>query len=427
MSNQPYKTFIELHLIQNFSPANLNRDDTGSPKDCEFGGYRRARISSQALKRAIRNHPRFTAMTGVDNGTRSKWLTRPIVEALTEQHGKDKPEATEVAKVFVENYAAKLDSQEPKKTSYLVFFSPSEVEQITSNLLENWQVFTGFCQEEERLKEAKEAAKKAGKKAKETNSFSKPVKSIVDTMVKNMSKRTSAPDIALFGRMLASKPELNIDAACQVSHAISTHRVTMEMDYYTAVDELLQDEEAGAGMVGFTGFNSACFYRYVRVDWQQLRKNLGWQEESNGKNADERSAIIQANAEATDLAERTVTAFLRSAIDAIPTGKQNAFAAQNPTSFALAVVRQDGMSWNLANAFETPVPSQKGDGYVSESIARLDTLWGALTRFYDDAAVTALSAYSAERQPTELAHLEAAKKPTVSTWLEPITQAVGEG
>ena len=406
MSTQTYKTFVELHLIQNFSPANLNRDDTGSPKDCEFGGYRRARISSQALKRTIRKHPRFAAMTEVDNGTRSKWLTRPIVKALKEQHGKDENEATEVAKVFVENYAAKLDSQEPRKTSVLVFFSPSEVEQITSILLENWSEFIGYCQEEERIKEAKEAAKKQKKKIKETNSFAKPVKAIANKLVKSMSKRTSAPDIALFGRMLASKTELNIDAACQVSHAISTHRVTMEMDYYTAVDELLQDEEAGAGMVGFTGFNSACFYRYARIDWQQLIDNL---------DSD------------TELAQSTVAAFLRSAIDAIPTGKQNAFAAQNPTSFALAVVRRDGMCWNLANAFETPVQPKKGDGYVGESIAKLDVLWGALADFYDDKDVTALSAYSTEINPTGLAHLETVKQTTVSDWLKPIKQAIKEG
>lgn len=406
MSTKPFKTFVELHLIQNFSPSNLNRDDTGSPKDCEFGGYRRARISSQALKRPIRKHPRFEKMTEVDNGTRSKWLTRPIVEALKEQHRKNENEANAVAKVFVENYAAGLDSRNPEKTSYLVFFSSSEVEQITLNLLENWEVFTNFCQEEERIKEAQQATQKAGKKSKDTNSFAKPVKDIANKLVKSMSKRTSAPDIALFGRMLASKPELNIDAASQVSHAISTHRITMEMDYYTAVDELPQDEEAGASMVGFTGFNSACFYRYCRIDWQQLVKNLDNDPE---------------------LAQRTVAAFLRSAIDAIPTGKQNAFAAQNPTSFALAVVRRDGMCWNLANAFETPIQPKKGDGYVSESIAKLDALWGALVGFYDDAEVTALSAFSAEINPTPLAHLESAKQPTVSEWLDPIKRAIKEG
>jgi len=404
MSTQPYKTFIELHLLQNFPPANLNRDDTGSPKDCEFGGYRRARISSQALKRAVRNHPRFAEMTGVDNGTRSKWLTRPIVKALKEQHNKDENEAVEIAKVFVENYAAGLDSRNPQKTSVLVFFSPFEVEQITASLIENWELFSNFIQDEERNKAAKDAAKKAGKKASETNNFVKPVKAIVDKLIKNMKERTSAPDIALFGRMLASSKELNIDAACQVSHAISTHRVTMEMDYYTAVDELLQDEESGAGMVGFTGFNSACFYRYCRIDWQQLVKNLGGED--------------------TELARRTVAAFLRSAIEAIPTGKQNAFAAQNPTSFALAVVRRDGMCWNLANAFETPIQPKKGDGYISESIARLDSLWGALSGFYDDTDVVALSAYSAEINPTPLTHLKDARKTTVSEWLKPIKEAV---
>lgn len=406
MSTKTYKTFIELHLIQNFSPANLNRDDTGSPKDCEFGGYRRARISSQALKRAIRKHPRFAAMTEVDNGTRSKWLTRPIVEALTEKHGKNMDEAVGVTKAFVENYASGLDSRNPEKTSVLVFFSPSEVEQITSKLLENWETFTNYCQEEERLKEAQEAAKKAGKKPKDTNSFAKPVKDIANKLVKSMSKRTSAPDIALFGRMLASSTELNIDAACQVSHAISTHPVTMEMDYYTAVDELLQEEETGAGMVGFTGFNSACFYRYCRIDWQQLVKNLD---------------------NDIELAQRTAAAFLRSAIDAIPTGKQNAFAAQNPASFALAVVRRDGMCWNLANAFETPIRPKKGEGYVGESIVKLDALWGALVGFYDDADVTALSAYSAEINANPLTYLESTKQSTVSKWLDPIQQAIKEG
>jgi CRISPR system Cascade subunit CasC len=402
MSSQTYKTFIELHLIQNFSPANLNRDDTGSPKDCEFGGHRRARISSQALKRAIRNHPRFAAMTGVDNGIRSKWLTRPIVETLTKQHEKDTEQALDVATAFVGSYAAKMDQKKPDQTSVLVFFTGSEVEQIVTTLLENWEAVVD---------------EKEGKKV---------IAKLATGMVKETKDRTSAPDVALFGRMLASTPELNIDAASQVSHAISTHRVAMEMDYYTAVDELLTDEEAGAGMVGFTGFNSACFYRYTRIDLQQLRENLGWRDESNGNNAEERNAIAQTNSEAAALAEDTVAAFLRSAIDAIPTGKQNAFAAQNPTSFALAVVRQDGMSWNLANAFETPIKPKKGKGYVSESITKLDALWGALDGFYDDADVKALSAYSAEINPATLNHLETAKQPTVSAWLNPITQAIKE-
>jgi len=155
---------------------------------------------------------------------------------------------------------------------------------------------------------------------------------LVKALVKKTDKRTSAPDIALFGRMLASNPSTNIDAACQVAHALSTHAVRMEMDYYTAMDHLKPDDVSGADMVGFTSFNSACYYRYLRIDWR----------------------LLVANLRDVELARRTVEGFLRAAMTAIPTGKQNAFAAQNPTNFALVVVRDDGKSWNLVNAFETP-------------------------------------------------------------------------
>ena len=393
MSTQTYKAFVELHLIQNFSPANLNRDDTGSPKDCEFGGYRRARISSQALKRAIRKNPRFSAKTDVPVGERTKWLSNRLSKSLILAKNIEdadvvgKQAAVDVAVAFTRYYAGKkgkMDSKNNLKTNVLLYLSQKEIDILTEAALANWDAALADAQSE------------------------KPKYEIVKTVVNKeiiprVKNRTSAPDIALFGRMLADQPDLEIDAASQVSHAISTHRVTMEMDYYTAVDELLQDEEAGAGMVGFTGFNSACFYRYACIDWQQLVDNLD---------------------NDTALAQRTIAAFLRSAIDAIPTGKQNSFAAQNPTSFALAVVRQDGMCWNLANAFEMPVQPKKGAGYVSESIVKLDALWGALADFYDDKDVIALSAYSAEISPTELTHLEPVKQSTVSAWLEPITKAI---
>lgn len=390
MSNNPsLHTFIELHLIQNFSPSNLNRDDTGSPKDCEFGGHRRARISSQSLKRAIRNHPRFAKMTAVDNGKRSKWLTRQIIKALVAsgQVEEDNIEnAQNIATEFIKRYDGKIDSK-TGKTSVLIFFSKGEENDIVSTFVDNWEDIM--------------ANNKTGQTA--LDELAKRIK-------KSTEKRTDAPDIALFGRMLAGKVEFNVDAACQVSHAISTHRATMEMDYYTAVDELLQDDESGAGMVGFTGFNSACFYRYCRIDWGQLVKNLD---------------------DDTELAERTVAAFLRAALDAIPTGKQNAFAAQNPTSLALVVLRHDGMSWNLANAFESPVRPQKESqkdysGYVAPSIAALEKLWNALTEFYDDAEIAAVSVYTPEEYRANLGQLSDHLKTTVSTWMEPIKAALTE-
>ncbi|VAW35186.1 CRISPR-associated protein, Cse4 family [hydrothermal vent metagenome] len=345
--------FIELHTIQNFSPANLNRDDTNNPKDCEFGGYRRARISSQSLKRAIRFEPVFADTTQAKNGERSKWMTRPIKKQLIVA-GKTEEEASKVASSFVEAYASKMDSKKPNKTAVLIYFSQEEIATVVNSLLENWDDALIIAQ--------------SGKK----------LDKLATPLIKATQDRTSAPDIALFGRMLAEKPTLNIDAACQVAHAISTHRINMEMDFYTAVEEIKDleedaDEGAGAAMMGFTNFNSACFYRYVRIDWRQLVSNLG------GDKA---------------LAQRTVEGFLRAAIDAIPTGKQNSFAAQNPTSMAMAVVRKDGKSWNLANAFEMPVYASGKSGLITPSIEALDSYWDDITTRRDDATLETIAVWT---------------------------------
>lgn len=371
--------FIELHLIQNFAPSNLNRDDTNNPKDCEFGGHRRARISSQSFKRAMRYEPVFAQTTQAKNGERSKWMSRPIKEKLMAA-GKSEEDATNVAVAFVNAYAAKSDKKNPEKSSVLLYFSQEEVDATVNGLLEEWD-------------EAVAAAPKSS------------LPDLVKNLQKETKERTSAPDIALFGRMLAEKPELNIDAACQVAHAISTHRINMEMDFYTAVDDLQdseQDEGAGAGMMGFTSFNSACFYRYARIDWNQLVKNLG----------DDKA-----------LAQRTVEGFLRAAIDAIPTGKQNSFAAQNPTSLALAVVREDGRSWNLANAFEKPVTPKRNTGLIEPSIQELDKFWGELTRARDDASFKTVAVHTVKYGDV-LEQLQAYQQPTLSGWVNAVNEAL---
>src|SRR5712671_533258 len=128
--------------------------------------------------------------------------------------------------------------------------------------------------------------------------------------------------------MLADLPENNVDAACQVAHAISTNKIhSMEMDYYTAVDDLKPDDTAGADMIGTVEFNSACFYRYANLDLHQLKVNL------------------QDDA---DLTKKTAEAFLKAFVNAIPTGKQNTFAAQQKPSLVFAVVRTGG-PMSLAN------------------------------------------------------------------------------
>src|SRR3989304_10622478 len=137
-----------------------------------------------------------------------------------------------------------------------------------------------------------------------------------------------AVDVALFGRMLADMPEKNQDAACQVAHAISTHSVEREFDFYTAVDDLKPEDTAGADMMGTIEFNSACFYRYAVVDWEKLTSNL------------------QGD---TGLAEKGLRAFLEGFVVAAPTGKQKTFAAHNPPEFVAVSVRRHTAPRSLAN------------------------------------------------------------------------------
>lgn len=376
--------FIELHLIQNFAPSNLNRDDTGNPKDTDFGGVRRARISSQAVKRAMREEAIFAETTQVLNAERSKWMSRPIVESLVKA-GKDKEIAKKAAVAFVSEYAAKSDKKNPERSSVLIYFSQEEINQATQGILKSWDEVAKIMETIEEEEDFKKAIK----------ALKKPLKSAVKDLTKATKTRTSAPDIALFGRMLAEKPDLNIDAASQVAHAISTHRVNMDMDFFTAVDDLQTAEETGSAHMGVTAFNSACFYRYARIDFKQLVKNLDGNK---------------------DLAKKTVKGFLRAALRAIPTGKQNSFAAHNPPSFALAVVRKDGMAWSLANAFEKPVRTAPEGGFVASSIKVADDYWGKLSKIYGDDSLVDTCVLKLE-DSVELTALQGSEKDSEQSWL----------
>lgn len=372
--------FVELHMIQNFVPSNLNRDDTGSPKDCVFGGQRRARISSQCLKRSIRTNDAFAATTQVATSKRTQYLADLVARALTHVHGKDEEEAKSVAVALMGAYT-KPNSKKPDQSAVLVFVSEEEVADIANQLVANWDKVADEKERDAILKE------------------------IVKTMVKQYQNRVSAPDIALFGRMLADEPKLNLDAACQVAHAISTHRVSMEMDYFTAVDDVREDnEEAGAGHINTMGFNSSCFYRYARIDWRQLVKNLR---------------------DDTDLAQRTVEGFLRASIVAVPSGKQNSTAPHNPPSFLLAVVRRDGMGWNLANAFEKPVSATYNQSLVEASISNLDKYWGKLQTMYGTDSLEEVCALNLDGG--ELANLGSDRcADNVDAWISSVLGALSD-
>lgn len=370
--------FIELHMIQNFVPSNLNRDDTGSPKDCVFGGQRRARVSSQCLKRSIRMNDLFAVTTKVSPSKRTQYLAEEVAKKLADAHGKGKEEAMSIAVELMGEYTTP-NKKKPEQSAVLVFISNDEVAAIAGQLAARWD-------------EVQDDKLRPG-----------VLKEIVKEMVKQYQGRVAAPDIALFGRMLADEPKLNLEAACQVAHAISTHRVSMEMDYFTAVDDVREEhEEAGAGHINTFGFNSSCFYRYARIDWQQLLDNL------NGD---------------ADLARRTVEGFLRASIAAVPSGKQKSTAPLNPPSFLLAVVREDGMGWNLANAFEKPVTAGYNTSLVEESIRALDRYWGKLETLYGGETLTTVTSLNLDG--SGLTHLNGERAaPNLNAWIGTVLDAL---
>lgn len=368
---------IELHLLQNFPPHNLNRDDTGSPKDTEFGGWRRARISSQALKRSIRMSDAFARELSGRIGIRTKRSVDQIADRLVKQHGKDAGPSAIVAQAVISRLIARTDSD--GRTNVLFYVGNDELDDMADRISSKWdQILPAIEMLTEIEKDESKGADKRRREA-ETN-LDNATSPLVREYVDAHRDRVGSVDIALFGRMLAEKPELNIDAACQVAHAISTNRVSMEFDYYTAVDDLNPKEETGAGMIGTVGYNSSCFYRYALIDADQLAANLGG-----------------ANEGARTLSLEGIRAFIRGSVVAIPSGKQNSFAALTPPQLVMVVVRpDDAMPMSLANAFEKPVRPNDKRSLVEQSIVALDTHWNALSNAYgqDGAQVFVLTVTS---------------------------------
>lgn len=339
------RLFAEFHLIQNFAPSNLNRDDTGSPKDAIFGGFARARVSSQCCKRAIRLYAKAQAPAASEDwGVRTKKLQRLLIEGLA-QRGKTHGVEPRVEAAL---QAAGLALNDKGLTQYLLFLGRREVAGIVDLIVQHWDAL-GAATITEKGKKAKAQAK------------SQAPEEVVRFMTE-LLRGGKAIDIALFGRMLADKPEANLDAACQVAHAISTHRIEREFDYFTAVDDEGGDDEPGAVMIDTVEFNSATFYRYAVLDVPKLLANLG---------------------NDTGLALAGLRAFAEAMARAIPTGKQNSFAAHNPPAF-VGVVLRHGSPFNLANAFEQPVVATRDGSLTEVSVQRLGAYEQRVAAAYGD-------------------------------------------
>ncbi len=335
------KKIIEIHALQNFAPSNLNRDDTGAPKDALFGGTRRARVSSQCLKRSIRQYflglSEQNKLSSDDVALRTKRVLDALVKSLVEK-GRSEADAEEKTRLALT--AIELTIKEDGKSEYLLFLGQREISSIADIINEKWDTINT-------PDTVPTEGKKPGKAKKQAAQSADPE---LKKSLEKVFNGGKALDVALFGRMLADMPEKNQNAACQVAHAISTHSVEREFDFYTAVDDLKPEDNAGADMMGTVEFNSACFYRYAVVDWEKLVENL-----QNDR----------------ELAIKGLRAFLEGFVVAEPTGKQNTFAAHNPPEFVAVSLRHNTAPRNLANAFELAVRTKKDESLTRKSAEEL--------------------------------------------------------
>jgi CRISPR system Cascade subunit CasC len=361
-------SIIDIHLIHSLAPNNVNRDETGAPKTCVFGGVQRRRVSSQSWKRAIRSYFRDVVINeaaGLQEnhlGIRTRRVPEQVGRLLTER-GRDAAEAS--ARTLKLLGLKGADDQ----SAVLLFISREEIAAIADAVDEQW-----------------DALGKDGKP---------------DPVALGQGR---ALDLALFGRMLAELPGNNIDAACRVAHAISTHRADTEIDFFTAIDDLKgREEDAGAGMMGDLEFSSCTLYRHVALDTEQLLRNLG----------DDKV-----------LARAGTAGLLEAVVRTVPGGKQTTFLSVDPPSLVLVDVR--GAAVGLANAFAKPVAATRELSIVDASIAALAAHRSAIDTMYGtrDIRMTAVCALSSDET---LGGLASARVPGLDELREQVVNAAFPG
>jgi len=339
---------IEYHILQSFPVTCLNRDDVGAPKTAIVGGCLRARVSSQCWKRQVRLS---LHEMGLAQGTRTKLIANLIAEECKKQ-GANSEQAEncglKIERIFIKKpdadgkgRKAKPDEESDadsasEKTDTLLFLSPTEVTTIVKALKEKNFDPNAVITKDKIKDQAKELADIIGKPKLDYN--------------------TDGIDIALFGRMVAQAPTMNVEAAASFSHAISTHRVSNEVEFFTALDD--NQIEQGSAHMGSLEFNSATYYRYISLDLGQLWISLA------GSNI-----------------AKAVEAFTKALFVAVPAARQTTMSGASPWDFARISVRT---GQRLQASFEKAVRADNSS-ILEPSIAALKTffekqkvLWGSL-------------------------------------------------
>ena len=333
--------FIQLHILTSYPPSNLNRDVLGTPKTAMMGGARRLRVSSQSLKRAWRTSDAFQKAFNGHLGIRTKEMGWQVYLALKE------------GKKLVD--VIKGDDADPVNPPVGERDAVAWAQEIAG-------VFGKLKVPKEKENEDPEKKKKESLCVEQMVHFSPEEIAAIDDLIARLAasgenpsgedldllrNQCSAVDIAMFGRMLAANPAFNKEAAVQVAHAISVHRVAVEDDYFTAVDDLNRGEEdVGAGHVGQAEFAAGLFYAYLCINRDLLVENLG---------------------NDAALADRAIRALVEAAVKVGPKGKQNSFASRAYASYLLAE-RGREQPRSLSVAFLKPV---SGDDYLGNAIQTL--------------------------------------------------------
>ncbi len=314
--------YVDIHVLQTVPPSCVNRDDTGSPKTALYGGTSRARVSSQAWKHAMREM--FTQMFSEEQlGKRTKHIVSLVTDKiLYVRPGENSDKINnEVLQIFKDAGFKMKDIE--SGTDALFFMSDKQAAALADIYLSKTEQGASYK----------------------------------DNLKKALCDNPSI-DIALFGRMVASDPSLNYDAAAQVAHAISTHAVQTEYDYFTAVDDCAPEDNSGAAHLGTVEFNSATLYRYASVNVTELARHLG------------------------DATSDVVKKFIEAFVLSMPTGKQNTFANRTIPDMVYIAVRKD-QPVNMSGAFEKAVPGGP-DGYVKKSEEAFETYAEFIYRTYVD-------------------------------------------
>ncbi len=354
---------IELHILQSVPVACLNRDDLNSPKTAIFGGVQRARVSSQSWKKAIRDMakeelPKFMA-------SRTKRLVYEFAKRFIE-NGISNISAQILAEI-ISALLSKLDTKKDEagyiKVKTLCFLSSNEFTTISEVVLVNEDVskmiedidglYNGRSHDDlsDAEKKILEKILKSGEKSISKKEIGNAIKGV---------KLKDAADIALFGRMIADDHSLAVEASSMFSHAISTHKVDNEIDFFTAVDDLQPDDEGGAAMMGSLEFNSATYYRFTALNLDMFR--------------DEKHLAAMSVEER----KKVVSSFVRSVLLAMPSARKNTMNANTVPGYVKVVIREKGHPIQLVNAFENPVVRKNDESLIEQSCKLLKTEYNDL-------------------------------------------------